>query len=1320
MKLRGYEVRGIVILLTLVILGVMAACGGGSKSAQRAVLPQLDGSGSTASQGGKYGFSFTEADIPNLSPEIQELLALPGWEGPPTPVPPVSGAPMPEMPTVEDLIAMKRDLIDQSDGLYRNEEPVVPVVKDTSYPVIPPDDPGYYPLLAEYDPDDWDPGGGDTPPPPFGVDADEDGYEDLFENTDDWFVVVYKSFVKEGITIANQFNRGSQVGGDEVSAVYQSFRHEEGSEATGEFQYRSAESGILLNPYMLTGLWYEQFNMATRLTRYSDPTTVVWYAVMIAAASEVNDNGGAHFESTGCPNTTLADYQAFSYDPDKLPLLNVDSEGWDDNGSLVGSIMTSLVSSENENIQELIDEQTATVDPIATFGCMGMILQRWSDDRFSPFDHAWQGRLGWPLSDPWCDRNGRVLVGPLGQYRRYGQWFERGFIWWNDYLDPSTPDELYVYTTEEDSVLDPGAELMQDAMVVRYGLGGPLGMAITAYPLFANIGDPIYFHAFPYGGPLTNANAFEDDVFVWNWRDGNYYIGDGTELLRTHDYLVEAKYVPRVLLVLDVDGDGNADGSNPDYVCFADAPEIEIGHITGAGGGDAQIVIVTEDDPYPGDDNAEAIKETLDSLGILYDETTESDVSDVSDLEDYLLTIWCFHSYPDYGYQYVLSEPQSDLMMDVTRVSNQNLLVFWNRPYYYYNWYQFSDRYEWPNYWGSSSYSYPSTIRIGTTAPGNYGYITGGYPLGTGPGGTISMVNWEWEQSGSYYYSPYNAYLYYYYVDSYVTPLAYTYMAPYYIGCWMRDTNGGTENGIAAWFGLDWFKIESTTPADPGKEGVMQNLLNQINPALLEGGGGGGEDGVAPYDGPVDIADIFGWMVDTEAGNMSGGTDLDINVVGGPETINFECLARASAGVDLIYEWEFEPGDGYSIWTRYTAHTYIAALDIDGDGDTSYDNDDWFTVNARVYDSTYGSYASAPVDSRDMDVFDMRVSGGTTAVWIDDDGTVFMNPYEIDGSGNITVGLDYEVGGGDHNYNGIWIDYDYDFVTFNDTVEVTPTGTDGTFHYDLVIPNAQGGYEYYIAIRVYDDDAPNLYDTYAWLEPAMAGAGIVIINDGDTTQANLFADDFDDLGVSYAELNRSDLSTGSDLDGYGMVIWCATNSASLVIDTTEQGWLVDYVEGGGDLFVPHNYFGSQDTFSHPPYEDGSDFMKMFGVNYCININWSGNQNYMYSEDPWSSGPGGNFTSIHTSNNLKGHANVSWPDYQNPPNDDKLAYIATYYMPPGPEPHFGVAWGKDNLPSTNPGGKAAFWSPAWQYMDQEASRQNLLKNALDWWDPDLLP
>ena len=1318
MKLRGYEVRGIVILLTLVILGVMAACGGGGKSAQRAVLPQLDGSGSTASQGGKYGFSFTEADIPNLSPEIQEFLAMPGWKGPATPVPPVSGAPMPELPTVEDLIAMKRDMIDQSDGLYRNEEPVVPVVKDTSYPVIPPDDPGYYPLLAEYDPDDWDP-----PPPLFGVDDDEDGYEDLFENADGWFVVVYKSFVKEGITIANQFNRGSQDGGDAVSAVYQSFRHLDGSDATGEFQYRSAESGILLNPYTVIELWYEQFNMATRLTRISDPTTVMWYAVMIAAASEVNDNSGDHYESTGCPNETLADYQAFSFDPDKLPLLDVSSEGWDDNGSLVGSLMTSLVSSENEYIQELITEQADTADPIATFGCMGMILQRWSDDRFSPFDHAWQGRLGWPLSDPFVDRNGRVLVGPLGQYRRYGQWFERGFIWWNDYLDPSTPDELYVYTTEEDSILDPGAELMQDAMVVRYGLGGPLGMAITAYPLFANIGDPIYFHAFPYGGPLGNVNAFDDDVFVWNWRDGNYFIGDGTETLRTHDFLVEAKYVPRVLLVLDVDGDGNADGSNPDYVCFADSPEIEIGHIWVGGGGSAQIVIVTEDDPYPGDENATAVKETLDSLGILYDETTESDVSDVSDLEDYLLTIWCFHDYPDYGYQYVLSEPQSDLMMDVTRVNNQNLLVFWNRPYYYYNWYQFSDRYEWPTYWGSSQYSYPSATRYYYygTPPANYGFNCSGFGLGSGPGGTIAMINWEWWQQTYPYIGPYFAYQYYYYASADTTILA-NGPSTSYRGSWMRDTNAGAENGIAAWFGLNWFDIKDTSPADPGTDGVMQNLLNAINPGLLEEGGGGGDD-VAPWDGPVDIADIFGWIVDTEAGDMSGGTDMDLNVVGGPETVQFECLARASAGVDLIYEWEFEPSAGYSIWTRYTAHTYVAAIDVDGDGDTSYDDDDWFTVNARVYDSLYGSYAGAPVDSRDSDVFDMRVSGGITAVWIDDDGTVFMNPYEIDGSGNITVGLDYEVGGGDHAYNGIWIDYDYDFVTFNDTVEVTATGSDGTFHYDLVIPSAQGGYEYYIAIKVYDDDAPNLTDTYAWMEPVMAGAGIVILNDGDTPQCSLFADDLDDLGVDYAELNRSDISSASDLSGYGMVIWSATNSSSMTspaIDEDEQDMLLEYVtEYGGDLWIPHSFFGSSDLNQPVDGYTGTDFSKMFGVNYCLNVSWSPYEVYLYSEDPWSSGPGGNITVVPTTTGVRGHANVSWPDYQQPPNNDHFAYLATYYMPPGAEPHFGTSWGKDNMPSTNPGGKAAFWSPRWPETSNPA-RQNLLKNALDWFDPDLLP
>jgi len=1093
MKLRGYEIRGIVILLTLMILGVMAACGGGGKSAHRAVLPQLDGSGSTASQGGKYGFSFTEADIPNLSPEIQELLALPGWEGPPSPIPPVSGAPMPEPPTVEDLIAMKRDLMEQSDGLYRNDEPVVPV-KGTAYIVIPPDDPGYYPILGEYDPDDWDPGGGDTPPPPFGVDDDEDGYEDLFEGTDDWFVTVYKSFVKEGTTIANQFNRGSLTAGDAVSAVYQSFRHLEGSFATGEFHYRSAESGILLHPYAVSELYYKQFNMPAELTRYSDPTPVVWYAVMIAAASEVNDNGGAHFESTNCPNETLADYQAFSYDPEKLPLLDVSAEGWEENGSLVGSIMTSLVSSENSYIQELIDEQVTEDAPYATFSCIGMILQRWVDDKYSPFDDAWQGRLGWPLSDPWIDRNGRVITGPLGQYRRYGQWFERGFMWWNDYLDPSTPDELYIYTTEEDSVLDPGAEFIQDPTVVRYGLGGPLGMTITAYPLFANVGDPIYFHAFPYGGPLTNANAFDDDVFVWNWRDGNYYIGDGTERLRTHDFLTEAKYVPRVLLVLDVDGDGNADGSNPDYVYFADSPEIEIGHL---GEGVTTPIVLVDDNAA----NADAIAADLDALGIAYDRVLSSDVSDASDVEDYLLTIWAC----PYNSTSGLSSGEQQILMDICQVNNQDALVVYSRVY------SSSLSSTFRTFCGSTSSSYPRYTQYFMYSPSGKptrGLGTAGLPLGSGPGGTLSEIVMDWTNWFSYYWlSAYHSYLYYRYASSDTTKCAQS-LSSYYWTVWMRDANGGTENGVFCFFGLNWEQIVSTKPEAVGSTGVMQNLLNLIDPLILTGGGAG-EDEVVPYDGPVDIADMFGWIVDSEAGDMSGGTEMDINVIGGPETVQFECLARASQGVDLIYQWEFEPGTGWSTLTRYTAHQYIAAIDVDGDGDTSYDDDDWFTVNSRVYDSTYGSFDTAPIDSRDSDTFDMRVNGGVTAVWIDDDGTVNGSPYDLEEDGSMIIGLDYAVGGGDTNYNGIVIDYDYDFITFDDppaagTVEVTPNGEDGSFHYDLTIEDASPGYEYYIAIRVYDDDAPNLYDTYAWLDPFSGGAPVGLINDGDTPMVTAF------------------------------------------------------------------------------------------------------------------------------------------------------------------------------------------------------------------------
>jgi hypothetical protein len=923
------------------------------------------------------------------------------------------------------------------------------------------------------------------------------------------------------------------------------------------------------------------------------------------------------------------------------------------------------------------------------------------------------------------DRNGRLLTGPKGQYYQYAQYFEKGFMWWLDYLSPDTPDEVYIYMYDEDSTLETGGEYTQDPAVVRYGTGGPLGCVVFANPLVADVGDPVYLKAFPYGGPTDNANGFDDDWFLWNFRDGNI---TGTSIqFPIHEYYTEAVYTPRVMFTLDYDGDGNPDGGTAAYKVFADAPEITIGHLGGGGGGGgAKIVIVREDSPYPGDQNATAIGETLDSLGIPFDTMTESEVTSASEVEDYLLTIWCFPSYPEYNYQYLLTEPESDIIMDITRVNGQNLLVNWNMPYYYYNWYQFSDYYEWPTYWGiSATYSYPSYYSIGTTAPGSYGLNCAGLPLGSGPGGTMSMVNWEWDLSGSYYYSPYVAYEYYYYVDSYVTNLSYGYSTSYY-SVWMRDTNAGAENGIAAWFGLCWFDIESTTPAGPGREGVMLNLLNCINPELLEGGTGGGDD-VIPWDGPVDIADVYAWLYAADGSEIAGGDGdtladravVSITTGSGPKQIWFECVARAAAGIDLAYEWEFEPSAGYGIWTKYTSHSYTGGIDPDGGGPGV--EGDPFPVNVRVYNSMY-TYGTAPPDSRDIDSVLIEVHG-PLPVDIHDDGTVIAGSYQPDEvTGDVTVELNYKIEFGDPPYDSVWVDYDYDFMSFNDLVEITPTPGEGSHVYNLVIPDAEFK-EYYIAIRVYNATAPNAMDTYAWIDPVTVGVPVVFINDDITSGAyDALTNDMATIGLGYTEVSSASLSA-ADVAGASLVIWHGKDNTTSYspsrITATLKPIFTDYWDAGGStlMIMPYEYYS---------YLGGStDYTWL--ENYW-NLSVNSPYCYLYGYSSYYSTYYDNSACFNGALNGPGGSGIGPIDYGKSPSPQHSLYLYNYYGRI-PDDHRMIQWGtlatyylKSYYFTTVGGGNNLIYGGAWHDCDpnlDNGTRTQLLRNLVEVANPDVM-
>jgi hypothetical protein len=1241
------------LTLVIMLLGAMVACGGG-RSGTHSTLPSV---GRTAGTSGT-GFEFTDSDIPNLSPEIQGYLALPGWNGPPSPVPPVSGAPAPKPISVEEFLQMRQDLFNESGDMTRSSDPQVPV-KGSSYMWIPPADPNYFPNLGEYDTADWNPSSPSHPAnPPFGLDENEDGVEDLFANVDQLNILTYASFVKHGLTTPNQFNRGSTVGGTALSAVYQSIRTELGNNPTGELAYREAENAFLTTAYRIPGLYYKLENLAVNVKRFSDPVAVRWYAIMIGPASEIRTNGGAHFQSIpDGPNQTKADYQGWSYDPSLNPYVATGGLGWGDSTSVVGSIMMSLQSSNNTNIQTLITKQATQNLPWATFGTFGLLMQRWIDDRFSPMTQPWEGRLGWPLGDPFIDRAGRVLVGPIGQYYRYGQYFEKGYMWWNDYLDPNIPNELYVYIYNKDSTLDSGGTYTQDPMVVRYGTGGPLGLAITVNPKEVNVGDPVYLHGFPYGGPTGNVNGFTDDIFVWNYRNGTYFVGDGTELTRTTSYLTEAKFTTRVLLVLDTNGDGLGEGATPGNYVFADAPEVMVGHLgdPGGGGGGAKTTLLVQDDSGGGNGNSaqarQAVQDDLDALGFtgIYDLKTTAQITSVAQLTPYKVVIWC-PARSDQFYLELISSTERTLLTSYLTGGGNVILptnTFYNAGAGYPTW---QNQYGVPGDWAMNPGWDTSSI------------LTGG-PAATGPAGSITYINKSAIFTSLGMSSQLAANSRY---------VGYSNVDPSYYTATLRDNRPTSSGGIGVMFGVPWNEYTTTSPSGAGRKGVLWNILNYIDPTICVGGGPVGET-ILPYDGPVDIADTFAWVYNSNGGTISGGNgDLPgdratISIIGTPKSIWFEAMARSKAAVSLLYDWEFEPSAGFTTWTKYTSHSYIGGIDPDGPGPQTMG--DPFPVNVRCYNSTYGSFAAAPPAERDSDSVLVSVAGAL--------------PVDITDNGST-------------------------FTSFTNRVQVGTNVAEGPGTFSLTITDIVAGHDYFVAIRVYNAAAPNSMDTYVWALPVKGGSSIAVVNDGGTTNKNAIENDLTALGAGYTEVASSSISSGSQLSSYKLVIWCPPYSYG-AISAAEEAILVNYVATQhGNLFIPYSYC----------YGFGYSLYSALGSGYGL-MSWSmssfGGSGTDYNGNGYliGSGPGGTISSLNCSSTITVTDNLEPYGYQ---------LTGTRNVAWESQGFWSLGSAYDNYPSGS-GGWAMYIGGNWDYFSgttpSTPGRKGALWNLIEFMDPTII-
>jgi hypothetical protein len=317
-------------------------------------------------------------------------------------------------------------------------------------------------------------------------------------------------------------------------------------------------------------------------------------------------------------------------------------------------------------------------------------------------------------------------------------------------------------------------------------------------------------------------------------------------------------------------------------------------------------------------------------------------------------------------------------------------------------------------------------------------------------------------------------------------------------------------------------------------------------------------------------------------------------------------VARAAAGIDLVYEWEFEPSAGYGIWTKYTSHSYIGGIDPDGGGPGV--EGDPFPVNVRVYNSMY-TYGTAPPDSRDFDSVLVEVHGALP-VDISDNGTSFAGSYQPDEvTGDVTVQLKFKIENGAPPYDSVWVDYDYDFMSFQNRVEITPTPGQGNYTYNLVIPDAEYK-EYYIAVRVTDSDAPNVTDTYAWMTPVVIAVPMVLVWDSVTTEAkDALIGDLATIGLGYTEFNASSI-TAADVAGAALVIWHMQDRRGTdypsTLTASQKAILTNYWDDGGSTIV---MMSCESYYNLGGYEDDPWLRDYWGVD--LN-NWNYPYTYFYS------------------------------------------------------------------------------------------------------------
>ena len=626
----NWRVRWVALSFLLTLAVAALSCGGGGGNVQLDPT-QNPGSNTSTSIDKGVGLVISEDEIGSLPVWQQEMLSDPGWNQPY--IAPRECTPI-EPPTHELLLAETQKALERGLELaprvesggkgvswddQGNYQPPTPVAKGEYETLIPSGDPQYG--CNNYE----------------GNSNNGHAIEDVIDQAT--MVVPQRiSYVEQGKSSPNHFNKSGGAGNDAQSAVYQLFATDREAdpldpESTAEFAELSYRADLApgvapggdcsaATAYAVQSWFWKRFNSTTNVL--PGMTVTALYNILIAPSSEQT----AEIVSSGA---TSAMYQAFYMGT----LSACYGGGW-----IVG--LTSSESDCDDFNQFVADGQSTGfyVRPV-----YGVLLKRWQDLQLSGMAGPWDSVLGWPVFGPVAHQNGSPVLTARGAYYAWGMWFEKGFIWWIDYdqdLYPNTPDEAQAYSYSGANVYcAENATYSKLGATIFYGGEGPLAVNVSIDAYRATAGDPwqpapldetgtfyriglpandglatvnVAMHAQGYGGVPNEDCVYK--YYVWAFRNGQISAA-GPAYSDSNKYVTtaygntvrneEGVYVVRVQIT-----------DSEDSIAYGDSLPIHIGHGSPGGGGGEVMLIRNDGNAYP--TGYDALKADLDLLGAAYAE----------------------------------------------------------------------------------------------------------------------------------------------------------------------------------------------------------------------------------------------------------------------------------------------------------------------------------------------------------------------------------------------------------------------------------------------------------------------------------------------------------------------------------------------------------------------------------------------------------------------------------------------------------------------------------------------------------------------------